>query len=234
MTPQDRQLARWVLAQDDVLQGVFDDFVRRVSPLLAKYNYEGKGVWVLNGGVENQLDRELELLGTNLERILTTYQQRAWELAERKTDALLIAYLAGMALDSKVKESILARKPEALKRFMERKVRGFSPSKRIWKVTAEAKSQLELLLSSGFMEGKSAAELSRDVRHLLLEPDNLFRRIRDREGNLIPSRPMKEFSSPNGGRGVQLAQRGAWGLQVLLHERLQANRNADEHRLQNG
>ena len=51
----------------------------------------------------------------------------------------------------------------------------------------------------GIVEGKSAAELSRDIRKYLNEPNKLFRRVRDEKGILRLSKAAKMYQP---GRGV--------------------------------
>ena len=58
---------------------------------------------------------------------------------------------------------------------------------------------MELALDIGIGEGRSAAELSRDVRRYLNHPERLFRRVRDKHGNLVLSQAAKAF---NPGQGV--------------------------------
>ena len=72
-------------------------------------------------------------------------------------------------------------------------------SDRVWKLTQQYKEGLELALSVGLSEGKSAKDLSKDVRTYLREPAKLFRKVRDLEGNLNLSKPAKLY---NPGAGV--------------------------------
>ena len=69
----------------------------------------------------------------------------------------------------------------------------------MWRDTKIAKSQLELYLGSGVTIGKSAAKLSQDVRQCLKNPNSLFRRVRDRDGNLVLSKAAKKYHP---GRGI--------------------------------
>ena len=52
---------------------------------------------------------------------------------------------------------------------------------------------MELGLDVGIGEGKSAQQLSRDFRQYLNNPDKLFRRVRDKRGNLHLSKNANAF-----------------------------------------
>ena len=87
---------------------------------------------------------------------------------------------------------------EAHKAFIERKNNGLNLSDRVWKYTNEFKNEIELGLDIGIREGKSADEISRDLRQYLQYPDKLFRRVRDEHGNLVLSKNAKAFHPGQG------------------------------------
>ena len=57
---------------------------------------------------------------------------------------------------------------------------------------------IELSLSIGISEGRSAADISRDVRVYLNEPDKLFRRVRNAFGNLTLSKVAQAYHPGQG------------------------------------
>ena len=87
---------------------------------------------------------------------------------------------------------------EALKAFQQRKTNGMNLSDRVWNYTDQFRQELELALDIGIGEGRSAAELSRDVRRYLNEPERLFRRVRDKHGNLALSQAAKAYHPGQG------------------------------------
>ena len=87
---------------------------------------------------------------------------------------------------------------EAHKAFIERKRQGLNLSDRVWKYTNAFKKEIELGLDIGIREGKSADEISRDLRQYLQHPDKLFRRVRDEHGNLVLSKNAKAFHPGQG------------------------------------
>lgn len=54
-----------------------------------------------------------------------------------------------------------------------------SLSRKVWNLTEQFKGELEMALDIGLGEGRSAAELSRDVRRYLNEPNKLFRYLKE-------------------------------------------------------
>jgi hypothetical protein len=60
----------------------------------------------------------------------------------------------------------------------------------IWKVSEQLRSELETHLGIGLMNGDSAPVISRRIRQYLKNPDALFRRVRDENGNLVASKQM--------------------------------------------
>lgn len=79
-----------------------------------------------------------------------------------------------------------------------RTINGRNLSKRVWNITDQFRQELELALDIGLGEGKSAADLSRDVRRYLNEPERLFRRVRDKHGVLRLSKAAKAYHPGQG------------------------------------
>ena len=60
-----------------------------------------------------------------------------------------------------------------------------SLSQRVWNLSEQYKTELEMALSAAIEPGTSAMELAADIKTYLNEPDKMFRRFRykDEEGN---------------------------------------------------
>ena len=127
-------------------------------------------------------------------------QAEAWELANAKNDALVKSLAAMTHIDASNFKGCLEHNLDALSAFQGRKINGLGLSSRVWDICQSFKSEMELALSVGIKDGASAAEMSKDVRHLLKYPDKLFRRVRDKNtGELKLSKAAKAFHP---GRGV--------------------------------
>lgn len=130
-----------------------------------------------------ELQREIT---ANIQGVIVNGITAEWEESNLKNDALArsVIGIRKFDLDEKGRNKIPTRfKPyfnnnaDALGSFVDRKANGLGLSAKVWKLADQYKSDLELALSVGISDGRSAAELSRDVRQYLNEPKKLFRRV---------------------------------------------------------
>lgn len=82
--------------------------------------------------------------------------------------------------------------------FQARRVSGLNLSERVWRYANQFKGEIELGLDIGIRSGRSADQMSRDLRDYLRHPDKLFRRVRDEHGILRLSQRAKEFHPGTG------------------------------------
>lgn len=130
-----------------------------------------------------------------------------WLFSGEKNDYFLSEILSYGEASEKQIETILSmnnaaiqeRRSQAQKAFAERVQNGMNLSDRIWKLTDQFKSELEMAIDIGLSQGKSAQQISRDIRSYLVNPDKLFRRVRDKHGNLKLS---KAAAAYHPGQGV--------------------------------
>lgn len=196
----EQQHLQQLLRQEGQVKYLFEDFVRRVSPLLAKWsNHGGDRVWIKNARVENAIDKELSGLHASLLSFITDATIQNWNRGNRKADDLVRSYIEGMSVSEALQNKMFSRNADALNALLRRKDNhGFTVSDRVWKVAGGMKDNLEYYLSSGVSVGRPAALISQDVRQLLNEPDRRFRRVRDEEGKLTMSKPMKDYHPGQG------------------------------------
>lgn len=89
--------------------------------------------------------------------------------------------------------------PFNLKRSSENRAKNKSfISERVWKYMEQYKGELEMALDLGIGKGRSANILAREIKQYLNEPDKLFRRVRDKHGNLHLSKKAKKYHSGQG------------------------------------
>lgn len=197
MTNTDKQILNRMLAQNAAIGSVFGLFLKRVSPLLERYRYEGE-LWARNAAIERGVEKELERLRANLETLIEDNAKWAWSASWAKNDELVQDYIKGLAISETLKKGMMQRNIKALDAFIRQKIDGLDLSDRVWDITRQTKSQLEFYLESGIGSGRSAAHISRDIRQILNEPDKRFHRIRDAKGNLVPSQPMRNYHPGQG------------------------------------
>ncbi|MCZ2480021.1 hypothetical protein [Aquirufa nivalisilvae] len=138
-------------------------------------------------------------------------QKNAWDLANFKNDKFLQHVFGSGRLDPSKVPVFNQRNLEALQAFQNRKDLGMGLSDRVWKITNQFKTEMELAIDVGLggqaekalpnvvVGTKSANELTSEVKQLLNEPNKLFRRVRDKYGNLQLSKAAQAY---NPGQGV--------------------------------
>ena len=133
-----------------------------------------------------------------MEAVITTGTKAEWLAACKKNDAFIAAILRTAKLTKEEVEQYQSCNLEALSTFQRRKVEGLGLSERVWKYAGELKDAMELGIDVALGEGKSAQELSRDLRSYLQEPHRLYRRVRDKGGNLRLSKAAKLYHPGQG------------------------------------
>lgn len=135
----------------------------------------------------------LQNIASQTKVVITNGMKAEWLEANKANDAYVKRFLEGKTI-SKVKENkFYQRNMEALEAFQKRKDNGIDLSKRVWNATQQFKQEIEMGLDLGLGEGKPAAEIARELRKYLNEPDKLFRRVRDKHGNLQLSKNAKAY-----------------------------------------
>lgn len=137
-------------------------------------------------------------LAKSVERVIEAGQRSEWIAATYRANTYMGTIIDRSKLTRAELEKYEDRNMEGLAAFQGRKVQGLGLSQRVWKVTDQFTGHVELALDVAIGDGRSAEELSRDVRGLLKEPNKLFRRVRDKYGNL---RLSKAAAAYHPGRG---------------------------------
>ena len=152
--------------------------------------------------------KKLSVKATNVLRGLysAVYQEirrgviAEWEFANLSNDAMIESIFGPGLQEDNHYARWFSRNRDAMDAFFKRKSEygGLNLSQKVWKYTGQFKEEMELALSASLGRGDSAATVSRHVRQYLQEPDKLFRRVRDEEGNLKLS---KRAAAYHPGRG---------------------------------
>ena len=227
----ERQFLQKLFRQQGSIKYSFDEFVRKVGPLIAKWaDHGGDSVWIGNATIEKQIERLLDDLHSQLVSNMTDTVTDVWNLGNKKADGLVSGYIKDMAISDVLKDKMFSRNADALNTLLRRKDQfGKTISSRVWDIANGAKDNLEYYLSSGLSAGRPATLISQDIRQLLNDPDRRFRRVRDANGKLVPSRPMKDYHP---GQGVyRSSYKNA--LRLAATETNKAFRTADYERWRN-
>lgn len=138
-------------------------------------------------------------LASRLTTTIETGSRKQWLFACKKNDGFIASIMDTSKVSKARLNKMQDRNLDALKAFQGRKVEGMSLSERVWKYVGQYREQMESALDVGLGEGRSAQQLARDVKQNLKEPNRLFRRVRDKRGNLVLSKAARAYHP---GRGV--------------------------------
>lgn len=200
LTFYDKQHIQKILAQQSEVANIFNQFILSITPFLQQWaNRSSDNVWLRNQVVEKCVDRELDKLQSLLLTNLTAFNIDAWKRSEMKNEDFISEYIKGMAIDSVRKQGMFATNKDALSQLRKGvDVRGNNLSPMVWNLADQTKTQLEYYLQTGLSVGRSSSRISQDLRQILNEPDKRFRRVKDKEGKLVMSQPMKNYHPGQG------------------------------------
>ena len=137
-------------------------------------------------------------LTKKVQTVVETGSRKQWLFSCKKNDAFIKSVFDTTKLKKSDLKQMMDKRLDALAAFQGRKVAGMNLSQRVWKYTTQFREQIEHALDVGLGEGRSAQELSRDVRQNLKDPNRLFRRVRDKRGNLVLSKAAQAFHPGQG------------------------------------
>lgn len=140
-----------------------------------------------------RIDKLMKTMSQKMTFIINEATGKEWYEAVANKASLIDSFIKKTQLTKSQLESYNSRNLEALQAFQNRKIGGLNLSEKVWKYTSQFKGDLEMALDIGIGDGRSAAELSRDVRSYLNEPEKLFRRVRDKHGVLQLSKNAKKY-----------------------------------------
>lgn len=156
--------------------------------------------------IKNKIQNVLSLMRKEITATINTATAKAWDLSNGKNDAMTKTLLGGIEHDDlfskmpkRLQDIYFNRNKDALQSFQNRVTDGMNLSARVWDFVKPFQHELEAALADGIKTGRSAASLATDMKKYLNEPDKLFRRVRDENGNLQLSKAAKEY---NPGQGV--------------------------------
>ncbi|MBO4778026.1 MAG: hypothetical protein J5588_05980, partial [Bacteroidales bacterium] len=107
-----------------------------------------------------------------------------WTYANNKNNEIFNLFGGYKQFSNEINKFYNAQTEKAVETFVKRKTNGLNLSDRVWNIKGAFKEELEMSIDLGLRDGKSAQEMSRDIRQYLNNPDKLFRRVRDEHGNL--------------------------------------------------
>lgn len=182
------------------VEALFDRATAEITKAAAKGSYDPEKPFNFADypGVKSVMQTVTKQLANRMVTVVESGSKRQWLFACDKNDGFISSIMDTSKLSKARLKKMQDRNLDALSSFQGRKVEGMNLSQRVWKYIDQYKAQLESALDVGLGEGRSADQLSRDVRQNLREPNRLFRRVRDRRGNLVLSKAAKAFHPGQG------------------------------------
>lgn len=139
-------------------------------------------------------------LKSSMETVILNGIKSEWTLANNKNSELanrVFGENVGKLTQAQYRR-YYSTNEEAREAFTQRKTGGLNLSQRVWRYTEQFKEEIEMGLDIGIRSGRSADEMSRDLRQYLKQPDKLFRRVRDEHGQLQLSKRAKAYHPGQG------------------------------------
>lgn len=191
-----------------LLDGIYKQADNEFAKLALSINHDPAKPfkWVDYPQIKKKVDALLKGVASNIEGVIINGATAEWEESNFKNDRLArsVIDIKKFDKDDKGRSIIPERfKPyfnnnaDALQSFISRKQKGLNLSQKVWKLSEQYKDDLELALSVGLSDGRSATELSRDIRQYLQEPKKLFRRVMQ-DDKLRLSKPAKAYHPGQG------------------------------------
>lgn len=148
-----------------------------------------------------KIERLSQTVYSDLSAVIVNGIRSEWTLANNKNNELCRQVFGDNVgrLSSAQYRRYFNNNEKAREAFIIRKESGLRLSDRVWNYTTQFKEEIEMGLDLGISQGLSADELSRELRDYLKHPDKLFRRVRDKHGQLHLSKAAAAFHP---GRGV--------------------------------
>lgn len=148
--------------------------------------------------LKKKMQETLVQLTSRMTTVIETGTKQEWLFAVRKNDDFLASIIDTSKLTKGQLAQLQDRNLDGLKAFQQRKGK-MGLSKEVWKIGEQYQNNIQDALDVGLGDGRSAQALARDVKQNLKNPDKLFRRVRDKHGNL---RLSKAAAAYHPGQGV--------------------------------
>lgn len=194
----ERDHAKYVALMQKRMQDILDSYEREITRLAGAVTTDPDRPFRFadHPALKARYEKLIKDMEAELQQAVESGVKNEWGRADRKNDALAIGVVG--SAEKAASRGCLRRNENALTAFLGRKAAGMTLSDRVWQYTNQYDAQIQAAIDVALIDGKSAAELSRDVRSYLVHPDTLFRRVRDERGVIHLSKNAKAFHPGQG------------------------------------
>ncbi len=168
------------------IRSVYDDTIQEISLVASKIDISGRAFELKDyPALQNRIDRAIKKMHGSIYSTVVNGIESSWGLSNEKNNALLDVRLAGKKLSKKTKAILYDPNANGLEAFINRKEKGIDLSKRVWNLVDPYRHEIEQSLGLGISKGQSAAEMARDMKQYLNDPDKLYRRVRTADSTIV-------------------------------------------------
>lgn len=196
----DTQRLRYFKEIDEIFKSATEEAAKLSATVADK---TGKGAFKFENfpALNKKVKALMTAVENGLEGVIVNGVRSEWTLANNKNNELCRQVFGaeniGRLSGAQVKRYFSNHK-EAQKAFLARKERGLGLSERVWRYTDQFKSEIEMGLDLGISTGTPANQMARQLQEYLRNPDKLFRRVRNKRGQLHLSKNAKAFHPGQG------------------------------------
>lgn len=206
----DEQHAAYIESLTKKLDSIYKSITRQAVKYGLSVNFDPEEGEIFDFDKFPLIKKKIEALFNEMHEQITAHIlngiSQEWQFSGDKNDFFISEVLSTGGMSKSEIEAYLeqitiatqTRRNEALEAFRTRKQNGLGLSDRVWKLTEQYKQELELAIDVGISEGKSAQQISQDIRSYLNEPNKLFRRVRNKHGNLKLSKAAEAYHPGQG------------------------------------
>ncbi|MDR1652242.1 MAG: ADP-ribosyltransferase [Prevotellaceae bacterium] len=161
-----------------------------------------------NAAADRQMNKLIADFNKQTNALFMNGIERSWKIGKESFIDKMHLVLSGKARQrnyfDEMREQATQQQREqgsqaAIQRYTDTKRGGVGLSERVWKLGNGMKQEIETIVQNGMKEGKTAAQLSKELRKYLNEPDKLFRKVRNKEtGELELSEAAKKYKPGQG------------------------------------
>lgn len=175
--------------------------ILEVSNLVSSLNYDSSKPFTWNSYPQTKakIDKVINRLFSSVLTTISDATKKEWLESCLANDIIADRFLANTMFKSIQIGHYYQRNLEALKSFQAKTTNGLNLSKRVWNMSQQFKNELEMCIDVGLSEGRSASELSRDIRQYLNEPNKLYRKVQNSQnGKFYLSKNAKKYNPGSG------------------------------------
>lgn len=176
--------------------------------------------------IETAIDQAATTYATGIEVTIRAGVNDAWDLSREKNLAIIDRRFPIDDLPASVQQILYDPMKPALDAFLGQTRKGDTLSDQVWRIGKQLRTELLKAVEAGIAEGLGAKEMFAALKQYLNEPDKAFRRVRNKDGDLVLPQAALDYHP---GQGVYRSSR--LNVERLTRTTINASyRTADQKR----